>query len=89
MSPEMIESLLTTDQVVPPNSNPVYSQLSFAIYTLCLEAHTGENYSQLLDETIYKPLNLLSSGISPGDTDRAAVPLGLTSWGSDFGFNAP
>ncbi|KAL2821736.1 beta-lactamase/transpeptidase-like protein [Aspergillus cavernicola] len=55
--------LLYKDQVVPINSRPVYSQLSFTIYTLCLEAHTGKNYSQILQETIYKPLNLLTSGL--------------------------
>ncbi|KAL2812086.1 beta-lactamase/transpeptidase-like protein [Aspergillus granulosus] len=86
---EMIESLFTKEQVVPINSKPVYSQLSFTLYTLCLEAHTGKHYSQILEETIYNPLNLTNSGVSPGDTEKAAIPPGVSGWGSDYGLNAP
>ncbi|KAL2868694.1 serine hydrolase domain-containing protein [Aspergillus lucknowensis] len=86
---QIIEAILSKDPVVPLNAKPIYSQLSFTLYTLCLEAHTGKNYSQLLDETIYSPFNLLNSGVSPGDTEKAAVPPGVSSWGSDYGFNAP
>ncbi|KAL4884376.1 beta-lactamase/transpeptidase-like protein [Aspergillus karnatakaensis] len=86
---QIIEGLLSKEQIVPFNSRPVYSQLSFTIFALCLESHTGKSYSQLLDETIYNPLSLESSGVSPGNTDRAAVPPGISGWGSDYGFNAP
>ncbi|KAL4777551.1 beta-lactamase/transpeptidase-like protein [Aspergillus nidulans var. acristatus] len=86
---QMIESLLSKEPVAPINSRPIYSQLSFTVFALCLEAHTGKNYSQTLDEIIYKPLNLVNSGVSPGTTERAAVPPGLSAWGSDYGFNAP
>ncbi|KAL4755829.1 serine hydrolase domain-containing protein [Aspergillus foveolatus] len=72
--PELIESLLSKEPVAPINSRPIYSQLSFTLFALCLEAHTGNNYSQILDETIYKPLNLVNSGVSPGTTERVAVP---------------
>ncbi|KAL4797441.1 beta-lactamase/transpeptidase-like protein [Aspergillus venezuelensis] len=86
---KLIQNFLSKEQVVPVNSRPVYSQLSFTLFTLCLEAYNGKNYSQLLQETIYKPLNLVSSGVSPGDTERAVVPPGISQWGSDYGFNAP
>ncbi|KAL2798300.1 beta-lactamase/transpeptidase-like protein [Aspergillus keveii] len=86
---EMIESFLTKEQVVPINSRPVYSQLSFTLYTLSLEEYTGKNYSELLKETIYDPLSLVNSGVSPGDTEKAAIPPGVSGWGSDYGFNAP
>ncbi|KAL2852472.1 beta-lactamase/transpeptidase-like protein [Aspergillus pseudoustus] len=86
---EMIESFLTKEQVVPINSRPIYSQASFTLYTLCLEAQTGKNYSQILEEIIYKPLNLVNSGVSPGDTEKAAIPPGISGWGSDYSFNAP
>jgi actin-related protein 6 len=85
----MIESFLTKEQVVPINSRPVYSQLSFTLYTLSLEKYTGKNYSELLEETIYDPLSLVNSGVSPGDTEKAAIPPGVSGWGSDYGFNAP
>ncbi|KAJ0421932.1 beta-lactamase/transpeptidase-like protein [Aspergillus carlsbadensis] len=86
---DMIESFLAKEQVVPVNFRPVYSQLSFTLYTLCLEEYTGKNYSQILEETIYGPLNLVNSGVSPGDTEKAAIPPGVSGWGSDYGFNAP
>ncbi|OJI96335.1 hypothetical protein ASPVEDRAFT_120963 [Aspergillus versicolor CBS 583.65] len=86
---QLIQNLLSKEQVVPINSRPIYSQLSFTLFTLCLEAHTGMNYSQMLDETIYKPLNLVNSGVSPGNTERAVIPPGANGWGTDYGFNAP
>ncbi|KAL4780831.1 beta-lactamase/transpeptidase-like protein [Aspergillus varians] len=86
---QLLDYLLSKEQVVPINSKPVYSQLSFTLFTLCLEAHTGKNYSQILEETIYKPLSLFNSGVSPGNTERAAIPPGVNGWGTDYGFNAP
>ncbi|KAL4944034.1 hypothetical protein BDV06DRAFT_233978 [Aspergillus oleicola] len=86
---QLILNFLSKEQVVPFNSRPVYSQLSFALFTLCLEAYTGKNYSQILEETIFQSLNLVNSGVSPGDTERAVVPPGVSQWGSDYGFNAP
>ncbi|KAL4915766.1 beta-lactamase/transpeptidase-like protein [Aspergillus aurantiobrunneus] len=86
---QLIENLLSKEQVAPINSRPGYSSLSFTVFTLCLEAYTGKNYSQILEETIYKPLNLVNSGVSPGDTERAVIPPGFSGWGTDYGFNAP
>ncbi|KAL4952222.1 beta-lactamase/transpeptidase-like protein [Aspergillus filifer] len=86
---QLIQNFLSKEQIVPANSRPVYSQLSFSLLTLCLEACTGKNYSRILEETIYKSLNLVNSGVSPGDTDRAVIPPGVSQWGSDYGFNAP
>ncbi|KAH1322459.1 hypothetical protein KXX47_001097 [Aspergillus fumigatus] len=79
---QIIESLLSKETVAPISSRPIYSQLSFILFTLALEAHTGKNYSQILDETIYEPLDLVNSGVSPGATQRAAVPPGLSGWGA-------
>jgi actin-related protein 6 len=89
VGPEMIEIPLSKELVVPANSRPTYSQLSFTIFRLCIEAHTGKNYSQTMGETIYKQLNLINSGVSPGDTGRAAIPPGESSWGSDYRLNVP
>lgn len=77
------------NQVSPPNARPSYSSFSFTLLALCLEAHLGMNYSQLLEDTILGPLNLRNSGASPGDTERAAIPPGFSGWGTDYGLNAP
>ncbi|PKY04768.1 beta-lactamase family protein [Aspergillus campestris IBT 28561] len=86
---EILRGLLSTLPVNPVNSRPTYSQLSFLLFTFCLEQATGKNYSTLLQETILQPLNLTNTGVSPGDTQQAVIPPGPSSWGSDFGFNAP
>ncbi|PLB41510.1 serine hydrolase domain-containing protein [Aspergillus candidus] len=86
---EILRGLLSTLPVNPVNSRPTYSQLSFLLFTFCLEQATGKNYSTLLHETILQPLNLANTGVSPGNTQQAVIPPGPSSWGSDFGFNAP
>jgi len=59
------------------------------VFALCLEKATGKNYTQLLEETVIQPLNLTNTGVSPGDSDKAVIPPGMSSWGSDMGYNAP
>lgn len=86
---EILEGLPTSEPVTPVNSRPVYSQLSFLVFALCLEKATGKNYTQLLEETVIQPLNLTNTGVSPGNLDKAVVPPGMSSWGSDTGYNAP
>lgn len=86
---DILTGLLSTHPVAPVNSRPVYSQLSFLIISLALERATGKNYSQLLHETVIQPLQLTNTGVSPGDSDRAVIPPGMSNWGSDFGLNAP
>ncbi|KAE8152462.1 beta-lactamase/transpeptidase-like protein [Aspergillus avenaceus] len=78
---EILNGLLTMDPVVPVNSKPVYSQLSFLIFSLCLEQATGKNYTQLLHETIIQPLNLTNTGTPPGDSSLGIIPPGTSSWG--------
>jgi CubicO group peptidase (beta-lactamase class C family) len=71
------------------NTRPVYAQLSFLLISLVLEDVTGKNFSTLLHETIFDPLDLPNTGVSPGDTEKAVIPPGSSSWGSDYGLVAP
>jgi CubicO group peptidase (beta-lactamase class C family) len=86
---EILDGLLSMQAVVPVNSKPVYSQLSFLLFTLCLEQATGKNYTQLLHETILQPLNLTNTGVPPGNSSNAIIPPGESLWGADTGLNAP
>jgi CubicO group peptidase (beta-lactamase class C family) len=54
-----------------------------------VQAHTGKNFTQLLQEFLTKPLGLTNFGASPGDDTKAVIPPGDNSWGSDYGDNAP
>jgi CubicO group peptidase (beta-lactamase class C family) len=54
-----------------------------------MEAATGKNFTQYLDEQVIKPLHLSGTGASPGNDKKAAIPPIENSWGSDYGDNVP
>ncbi|GAB1211585.1 hypothetical protein ATERTT37_000708 [Aspergillus terreus] len=81
--------LTTKEPITAPNTRPVYSNLAFSIIALCLEQATNTTYADLLRMHLTTPLNMPNIGVSPGDTSRAAIPPGVSSWGSDYGLNAP
>lgn len=56
---------------------------------LALEKETSKNYTELVDEMFAQPLGLVNTYPSPGDDRKGVVPPGDSSWGADFGFNAP
>lgn len=86
---ELLKGMLEIQFVMAPNHRPTYSTLSFALIALALEEATGKNYSQLLDELVIKPLGLTNTGVSPGNDEKAVIPLTQSSWGADYGLNAP
>ena len=75
--------------VTAPNERPAYSNIAFPIIFLALESATGKNFTELLDEHFITPLDLKNTLASPGDDDKAVIPPGENTWGSDYGFNAP
>lgn len=75
--------------VIPPGSRPAYSNAAFAIIALAVEAHTGMNYTQQVEELVSKPLGLTATRPSPGDRTKAVIPPGDSGWGLDYGINAP
>ncbi|KAK2757284.1 hypothetical protein FQN54_004798 [Arachnomyces sp. PD_36] len=86
---QLIKGLRDLHPVAPVNSRPVYSQLTFTIFTYIMEKELGLNYSELLDKFIINPLGMSNSGPSPGVDEVAVIPPGETGWGSDYGINAP
>ncbi|KAJ6784101.1 hypothetical protein PWT90_10691 [Aphanocladium album] len=74
--------------VIPPGSRPAYSNAAFALIALAVEAHTGMNYTQQVDELLAKPLGLTATRPSPGHDSRAVIPPGQSGWGADYGINA-
>jgi CubicO group peptidase (beta-lactamase class C family) len=87
---EVIAGLRDLHPVAPVNSRPVYSQLTFTIFTYVLEKEFGLDYSELLDKFIINPLGMSNSGPSPGNDDVAVIPPGdQIGWGTDYGINAP
>ncbi|KAL4890542.1 beta-lactamase/transpeptidase-like protein [Aspergillus ambiguus] len=86
---DLLHTLTTKQPVTTPNSRPIYSTLAFSIIALCLERATNTTYADLLRLHLTMPLNMPNTGVSPGNSSLAAIPPGMSSWGSDYGFNAP
>jgi CubicO group peptidase (beta-lactamase class C family) len=56
---------------------------------MAIENITGKNYTQLVNKLFAQPLELLNTFPSPGDEEKAVIPLGENTWGTDYGVNAP
>ncbi|KAF3481769.1 beta-lactamase [Arthroderma uncinatum] len=87
---ELLEELVHSHPVAEPYSRPVYSQLSFTLFSLVLANDTGKDYAQMLDENVIRPLGLKNTGVSPGNDERAVIPnVEQQGWGAEYGYNAP
>ncbi|KAI7759986.1 hypothetical protein LZL87_010408 [Fusarium oxysporum] len=72
-----------------PNERPAYSNMAFVILGMALEEYTGKTYAQLLEEIVSGPLDMNNTFPSPGNDDKAVIPPGDSSWGSDYKLNTP
>lgn len=81
--------MLQATPVTTPNERPAYSSVAFDILILALEEATGKNYTMMVDEIISKPLGMENTYPSPGDDKKAVIPPGDSSWGADYGYEAP
>lgn len=87
---QLIEALKNSHPVVSPHDRPIYSSISFTLLSYALQAATGRNYTQLLQDEVLNPLNLTHTGAQPGNTTNAVIPATQpNSWGVDYGDNAP
>ncbi|KFY59086.1 hypothetical protein V496_05817 [Pseudogymnoascus sp. VKM F-4515 (FW-2607)] len=87
---QLIAGLRDTAPITTPGLRPAYSTISFVLLSYAMEAATGKNFTQYLNEHITKPLHLFNTGASPGDDKKAAIPpIEGNSWGSDYGDNVP
>lgn len=72
-----------------PMEQPVYSNIAFTLFIHACEAASGKNYTILIEDLIAEPLGMTNTRPSPGDDNRAVIPPVESSWGSDYGANAP
>lgn len=79
--------MLSSRPIAPPQSRPVYSNIAYTVLSHALEAATGKNYSTLLQELLTLPLNMPSTGPSPGNDSLAVIPPVSNTWGSPYGDN--
>ncbi|KAJ6008766.1 hypothetical protein N7522_003782 [Penicillium canescens] len=89
---QILEMMRSALPVQPPYGQPIYSSVAFTLLSLVLESQTGKTYSQMLNETMFGPLGLTDTGVSPGIYDSAVIPplpAAEQGWGADYGVNAP
>ena len=65
------------------------SNVAFSLFTLAVEAATGKNYTQALNEYLVRPFGLKNTMESPGDSAKAVIPPIENTWGSNYSFHAP
>jgi CubicO group peptidase (beta-lactamase class C family) len=80
--------MLNSNPIAPPETRPVYSNVAFTLLMYAVEAQTGKNYTELVRE-FSAALGMPSTRPSPGDEAVAVIPPMDSTWGSDYGDNAP
>ncbi|UNI22813.1 Actin- protein 6 [Purpureocillium takamizusanense] len=86
---ELLNGMLSSYPVVAPGERAAYSNIAFTIFIMAVEEATGKTYAQLVEDALAKSLRMNSTRPSPGDDEKAVIPPGENSWGTDFGLNAP
>ncbi|KAF5581108.1 beta-lactamase 3 [Fusarium pseudocircinatum] len=86
---EIISGMKESYPQTAPNERPAYSNMAFVLLGMALEKYTGKTYAQLIEEIISGALDMNNTFPSPGDDNKAVIPPGDSSWGSDYKLNTP
>ncbi|KAI5459635.1 beta-lactamase family protein [Mariannaea sp. PMI_226] len=86
---QFLDGISNLYPITAPMERPVYSNSAFNILGMVLKEYTGKNYTQLMENWISKPLNLQNTIPSPGNDEKAVIPPGQSSWGSNYGPSTP
>ncbi|CAI6024718.1 unnamed protein product [Clonostachys chloroleuca] len=86
---DFLNGMRTQYPVTATNERPSYSNIAFTLMFMAVEAQTGKNYTQLVNEFIGEELGMTSTFPSPGDDEKAVIPPGESTWGGNYGFDAP
>ncbi|KAF5542293.1 beta-lactamase 3 [Fusarium phyllophilum] len=86
---EILSGMRESYPQTTPDERPAYSNMAFVLLGMALEEYTGKTYAQLLEEIISDPLDMNNTFPSPGTDDKAVIPPGDSSWGSDYKLNTP
>ncbi|KAG4432061.1 hypothetical protein IFR05_012456 [Cadophora sp. M221] len=73
--------------VFPTFQTPVYSNAAFQIFALALSRITGKDFKTLMDEALFKPLNLSRTSYTKPDDSLGVIPGNATTtfWNFDMG----
>src|SRR5205814_5189358 len=88
-SEEFLDSIKGKEPVYAPNQKSTYSNVAFNLLGLALENVTGLTYSQYIEESIFKPLNMTSSSLEKPEDSVAVLPKGDNYWDIEEGVQRP
>ncbi|KAK5656822.1 hypothetical protein OQA88_4370 [Cercophora sp. LCS_1] len=76
---------------LPPNSTPVYSDLGFTLLAWIAEKITGKDFKTILEEKVFKPLNLTHTFVTAPDDSLGIIPgnRDATGWAGNLGEEWP
>lgn len=74
--PEFFDGLRSNRLVWQVNDRPAYSDQGFTLLGFALQNITGKNFDTLIHDSITKPLNLTSTGLTSPDLSNAIIPPG-------------
>ncbi|RLL96047.1 hypothetical protein CFD26_101323 [Aspergillus turcosus] len=90
-SPEFFNGLLQSHPIVPTSSTPVYSNAAFQILAYALETIAGQDYQNILEDRLIKPIGLTQSFYSTPSMKYGVIPdyMGEYYWDLQLGDETP
>ncbi|KAE9373571.1 beta-lactamase/transpeptidase-like protein [Stipitochalara longipes BDJ] len=86
---EYFEGFVHHHPVFRPHSTPIYSNTAFRILGYAIEAIVGENFDNITEKSILKPLQLNHSSVKKPADNLGAIPQGDSMWSYDLGDEGP
>lgn len=87
---ESFQLLLQHPPVFEAWDSPSYSNIAYQLIGYVLEARIGKNYSEIIKDSIFKPLNMTHASVTaPSSTDGIVVGNNTDVFNWDVGDLAP
>ncbi|KAF8473245.1 beta-lactamase/transpeptidase-like protein [Kalaharituber pfeilii] len=87
---ELLKILSSESPAVPPFSQPIYSNPSFALLALAIESATSMSFEKFMQEHVFHSLGMYATTFSfPGNDSVGSIPPTPNLWGIDFGTLTP
>jgi CubicO group peptidase (beta-lactamase class C family) len=89
---EALQGFSDERPVFAPFSTPVYSNFAFQILSYAIEGITNKTVASIIEQRIFKALNMTSSSYTvPLDTSNGVIPgdVNTSSWDFDGGDEIP
>ena len=82
---EYFQGFVHHHPVFRPHSTPIYSNTALRLLSYALEAITGNNFDNLMEECVFKPLILNHTSIRKPSDNLGVIPQGDSTWSYSTG----